>query len=533
LAIEEAEIEDPESILRKRRRIDTKRGVEQSQLQADALTRGNIERLNRNTQLHSVNATCRSGSSLGQESPDKEISSTIKGLDPEVAFGLKWGYLPPLDDDTLAILDALFAHQPAMSEALQKVRPQFEMGLGCRNVQLDESEMLDPRQTHILNTLPQEQDWETDEERKTYETLWALDQANCMGHSNEAIFQRTMMMNLIARHCLIYRRDTSRLRLLEISVEEFWTCSPAPSRAFVEGEGSLLTKPKPDLAVSFCRERLLSDLSWISLPLATQSLASYENLRHTARRKVFHFLTIEAKKGMTSTADSAALLQSLNNASQSLYNMYEFFREAGSDHEQKFFEEVRFFSVVATTEGLTFRIHRATRVTEEADRVTDGYPLRFLYRVFKRLQSDINYNRDTVLETLKPILLAYAEETLFRLLKAAAEAIREKFLNNKDAKKTRQTIGYDLYGDSKPSKKSKKSLQGSKPTYSRGDKMSVDELNRSSAASVRDSSMRSGTTTPKVSRIKQKKRRRGPSGTRPSSLSNDSEIYSHKRQKRH
>ena len=88
MAIEEAEIEDPESILRKRRRIDTKRGVEQSQLQADALTRGNIERLNRNTQLHSVNATCRSGSSLGQESPDKEISSTIKGLDPEVAFGL-------------------------------------------------------------------------------------------------------------------------------------------------------------------------------------------------------------------------------------------------------------------------------------------------------------------------------------------------------------------------------------------------------------------------------------------------------------
>lgn len=185
---------------------------------------------------------------------------------------------------------------------------------------------------------------------------------------------------------------------------------------------------------------------------------------------------------------------------------------------------MRFFSVVATTEGLTFRIHRATRVIEEADRVTDGYPLRFLYHVFKRLQSGINYNRDTVLETLKPILLAYAEETLFRLLKAAAEAIREKFLNNKDAKKTRQTIGYDLYGDSKPSKKSKKSLQGSKPTYSRGDKMSVDELNRSNAASVRDSTMRSGTTTPKVSRSKQKKRRRGPSGTRPSSLSNNSET---------
>ena len=161
--------------------------------------------------------------------------------------------------------------------------------------------------------------------------------------SNEAIFQRTIMMNLIARHCLIYRRDTSRPRLLEISVEEFWTCPPALSRAFVESEGRLLTKPKPDLAISFYRDRLLPDLSWISLPTATQSLASYENLRLPAWGKVFHFLTIEAKKGMTSTTDSAALLQNLNNASQSLYNIYEFFREAGSNHEQDFFEKVRFF----------------------------------------------------------------------------------------------------------------------------------------------------------------------------------------------
>ena len=428
-----------------------------------------------------------------------------------------------------------------MSEALQKVKPQFEMGLGSRNVQLDESESLDPRQNQILNTLPQDQAWETDEERRTYETLWALDEANCMGQSNEAIFQRTIMMNLIARHCLIYRRDTSRPRLLEISVEEFWTCSPAPSRAFVEGGGSLLTKPKPDLAVSFCRERLLPDLSWISLPFATQSLASYESLCYPARRKVFHFLVIEAKKGMSSTADPAALLQSLNNASQSLYNMYEFFREAGSDHEQKFFEEVRVFSIIATTEGLTFRIHRATRVTEEADMVTDGYPLRFLYRVLKRLQFGIDYDRRAVLEILKPILLAYAEETFFRLLKAAAEAIREKLMHNKDAKIRRQTIGYDLYGDSKPSEKSKKNPQGSKSTYNRGDVMSADGVPgalirapiQSSAASVRDSSMRSGTMTPKESHIKRKRRCRSRSDNGTSKSTNNSELHGPKRRKKH
>lgn len=535
MAIKEAEIEDPESILRKRRKIGTNRGGEQQQLQATPLTRSNLEKLNRTTQPHPVSAS---------SSGDKETFSRIQGLDPEVAFGLKWGYLPPLDEYTLAILGAIYTHQPAMSEALQILLPKFETGLGDRNVQLRESRMLDPLQDQILNTLPQDQVWETDEERKTYETLWASDEANCMGFSNEAIFQRTVMMNLIARHFLIYRRDSSRPRLLEISVEEFWTCPPAPSRAFVQGAGSLLTKPKPDLAVSFSRDMLLPDLSWIGLPHETQCLASYEGLRHAAQDKVFHFLTIEAKKGLTSTANSPALLQNLNNASQSLYNMYEFFREAGPDHEQKFFEEVRFFSVVATTEGLTFRIHRAIRSTEKADMVTTGYPLQFVYRVFKRLQSGVNYNRGAVLEILKPILLAYAEETLFKLLKAAAQAIREKFMNVAGAKLQRQLEGYDFYGVCKPYMNSKQNKQGSKPgkktqgsksTNHQSENLLAHAMGQSRLASQQDSSMRSETTaTAKVSQIqKQKKRGRGPSDEGRSRDSNKLEFDSPKRPKRH
>jgi len=496
------------------------------------LTRSNLAILDHSVHSNLINAPSQSGSSPGVESPDEETSSRINDIYPEVAFDVKWGYLPPLNEDTLAILGVIFADQPEMSEALKKVsKPQFEIGLGSRNVHLDESGSLDPRQNQIMQSLPQNQAQETEEERHTYETLWALDEANCLGQSNEAIFQRTVMMNIISRHCLIYKRDASRSRILEISVEAFWTCPPAPSRAFVEGQGSLLTKPKPDLAVSFCRERLLPDLSWISLPIATQSLASYENLRQHARRKVFHFLTIEAKKGMTSTADSAALLQSLNNASQSLYNMYEFFREAGSKHEEKFFEEVRFFSIVASTEGLTFRIHRATRVMEKADLVTDGYPLQFVYRVFQRLQVGINYNRDAVLETFKHILLGYAERDLFKLLKAAAEAIREKFLNDIRAKRQRQMIGYDFYGDSKPPKKLTQKSQGSNSIYVGGGAMSVDEgrgdsindLTQSRAISVQDLPMRSGTTTPKVSHNKGKKRRRSRSDDGPSRNSNGSE----------
>ena len=357
-AIATAEIQDPELNLRNRCRNKSTKGVEQRQLQVDLLTRSNLEKLNRSVQPDLVNTTSQSGSSLSKESPDEKASSEIQEIDPEIAFDLQWGYLPPLDNDTLAILGVFFAGQPAMSDALEKMStPQTEIGLRCRNIRLDESESADPFQNQILQFLLQDQDWESDEERNTYEKLWALDEANCLGQSNEAIFQRTIMMNLIARHCLTYKRDASSPRAFEISVEEIWSCLPTPSRAFVEGEGSLLTKPKPDLAVSFSRESLLPDLFWISLPISTQSLASYETLRYPAWRKVFHFLTIETKRGLTSTANSIALLQSLNNASQSLYNMYEFFREAGSEHEKNFFEQVRFFSIVASTEGLTIRVH--------------------------------------------------------------------------------------------------------------------------------------------------------------------------------
>ncbi len=59
--------------------------------------------------------------------------------------------------------------------------------------------------------------------------------------------------------------------------------------------------------------------------------------------------------------DIAGKHQSLNNTSLALHNMYEFFKDAGPNHEKKFFPKVRFFSVVASTEGLNIRIRRATR----------------------------------------------------------------------------------------------------------------------------------------------------------------------------
>jgi hypothetical protein len=161
-------------------------------------------------------------------------------------------------------------------------------------------------------------------------------------------------MFLIARHCLIYRPykiDGKGKRCLDFSVEEPWTCWPMPTRAY-EKKINFLTQPKPDLAVGVVRDAIISDYLWNNMPESTQQLACYEK-----SERIFHFCTIKAKKSFLSPDDIVARNQSLNNASQALYNMFEFFQDTGEDHTKKFFDHVRFFSVVVSTEGLTIRIH--------------------------------------------------------------------------------------------------------------------------------------------------------------------------------
>lgn len=223
---------------------------------------------------------------------------------------------------------------------------------------------------------------ETDEERKWHEQLWMSDQAKCNERTNEALFQRTLMMSLIARHALIYDRDTSDESCLDFSVEETWTCPPMPTRAY-QMNARFLTQPKPDLAVCFRRKAVIPELLWYNLPRATRHLVCYESSGECTER-VFHFFTIEAKKATIGSCDSVGKCQSLNNASQALHNMYEFFKDAGPQHEDTFFAQVRFFSVVASNGGLTIRIHRATREIGSdwgfIMRDRPDYPLRFEYQ---------------------------------------------------------------------------------------------------------------------------------------------------------
>ena len=380
--------------------------------------------------------------------PDEEASLVEQPTDPEEAFNRKWGYLPPLDEEAAAIIDAIIMNPANAIDSARRnpTSSDFHQGLRRRNVSLGESMTPDVYAASI-NSLPQISLQETDAERESYERLWTLDRAKCMNGSNEALFQRTLMMSFIARHCLIYGQGATGPLYLDFSVEELWTCPPMPTEDYcLSNKG--LTQPKPDLAVCFSRKMLIPDGLWLKMPDATQRLASYEKPDELGQSRAFYFFTIEGKRSQTTLDDNTARYQSLNNASQALHNMFEFFHDAGPRHREKFFSEVRFFSAVASTEGLNVRIHRATQFAEndsEDDFVIPGYPLRFEFREFARIPKD-GFDRETVLELFGKILDGYAVKRLHGLLKDAAKDLMEKLNKNPEERQLRQDLNFYRHG---------------------------------------------------------------------------------------
>jgi hypothetical protein len=252
------------------------------------------------------------------------------------------------------------------------------------------------------------------------------------------------------------------------------------------------------------------------MPNATRQLACYENMTEAGRARVFHFCTIEAKKSLTSTEDNVGKRQSLNNASQALHNMFEFFRDAGPRHEEIFFDQVRFFSVVASTEGLTIRIHRAIRDsgTEQGFIIPKSsdwpeYPLRFEHQVFSKVTKE-NFDRKLVLEAFAKMLLGYGVNELHLLLQDAAKDLMAKLNEDPTEKALRDNEHFYRYGQTEiPTSSRKPTPAVPAQTLSATQDMSVD----------RD---RSRTTTPGQSGSF--KRSKGAGTKRPRSLSSKDNL---------
>jgi hypothetical protein len=125
--------------------------------------------------------------------------------------------------------------------------------------------------------------------------------------------------------------DTAEQPLLEYAVGTVWRCPPMPTHAECREE-RFLTCPKPDLAVGFCRQELFQNCDWNSFPETTQKLICYEGV--WPHDRAFYFLTIEMTGRGNGVDDPIALNRCLNNASQALHNMYEFFKEADREIEE-------------------------------------------------------------------------------------------------------------------------------------------------------------------------------------------------------
>ena len=389
-------------------------------------------------------------------------SSDTTDIDPQEEFSYKWGYLPPLGEEAEHIITAVLEN-PELVKIMVRIGPNsrgFRYGLEKRNVVISESRDPDPRADEIGGASLKGFLEETADQQQVYEDLWRLDRDKCNVSSSEALFQRTLMISLIAQHSLMYRQNTDETQLLNFVVEEPWNCLPMPTKAVWRvpehraHDFKFLTQPKPDLAVCFDKNLLLPEDIWVTLPQATQALACFEN-SDAATSRIFHFLTVEAKKAILNINEPKALHQSLNNASQALHNMFEFFRDAGPRHEEIFFEKVRFFSIVANGEGLLIRIHRAIQLSPKDSRLfvmpdEPNYRLRFVYRTFESIKGIDQYNRARVLEAFKKIL-KYAMDDLSQWIRDAASDLADKL--EKDPQAFTERCESNFYRYSQPSPK--------------------------------------------------------------------------------
>lgn len=444
----------------------------------------------------------------GEESEDE--SSQGSALNSQERFNHKWGYVPPLDEETTRIIEAIIKN-PARAETMVGISPgkqEFLSGLHNRNVLSDPSTHLDPREEEMQSISLEGFLQETQEQETSHEELWKSDKAKCTPDSSEALYQRTLMISLIARHVLIYQFDSSKEQIFDFSVEEPWGCLPMPSRllwAIPKGEKSeakFLTQPKPDLAVCFKREAVISNRMWKTLPEPTKGLACFENSSSNASR-VFHFLAVEAKKAMLDLDSPQALHQCLNNASQALHNMFEFFRDAGPEHEQVFYNKVRFFSLVANRKGIIVRIHRAIRKPDDAspwelvmpDR--PDYRLEFEFREFQRIGDADEFSRKKVLEVVKKIL-KYAMDDLFKMINTAASKLVQNLEKDLGLYRARREADFYSYGQPNPkSSKSSRHTSVVPSTIGDGVQRQFQSAYLGSNCAPSDQSMAGGQTTPK------------------------------------
>ncbi|KAJ2993907.1 hypothetical protein NUW58_g1186 [Xylaria curta] len=241
----------------------------------------------------------------------------------------------------------------------------------------------------------------------------------CKHSANEAVFQRTIMMSILNYH--------------QISDKFDFTCKGQWSLhdnyyALPSTEENSISTPKPDIAIFFRFDSLVGrGASWKSTPIPDH-LKPCMNPDGSIQR-CFPFIFIEAKKGFHDL--TPALMANMHSASQALFNIYAWMSEAR--HQDKFFSDVRLFSIAINAKEFALRVHRA-RVAEE------GEGLEFCY---DDICGGHAYKRDDVCNLIRNILVGYAETTLLDVLKSSVLAVLQNQRQIQALKRKGEVAGLD------------------------------------------------------------------------------------------
>ena len=215
--------------------------------------------------------------------------------------------------------------------------------------------------------------------------------------SNEAMLQRTIMIEIIDRHQLHH--------FLTFNSEGQW--KQHYSDCLISTDSDVVTLPKPDLNVSF------------KLDSFDKSAPIPGNLKQSFRPdstgqkygRCFPFLFFEVKRATDNL--EVALMANLHSASQALLNIYAWMVRA--QHAEIFFEKVRVFSFVFNAQALSVRMHRATR-----------HEHTLLQYHFVELVEFNKYSKDQVCLLVRNILEKYAIQELHPVLKSSFHIVTDE-----------------------------------------------------------------------------------------------------------
>jgi hypothetical protein len=223
--------------------------------------------------------------------------------------------------------------------------------------------------------------------------------------SNEAVFQRTVLMSIIDRWRLT--------DMFDFNCEGHWSLQgkhfPLPS---TQGPSDKISGPKPDLAIFFNFESLIGrDPLSNSAPIPPDLTTCIRP--DTSFHRCFPFVFIEAKKGFHDL--TKALYANMHSASQALLNIYAWMERVG--HDDAFFNDVRLFSIAINAEKAVVRIHRAQKLDDE-----EG-----LVYLFDDICTLHEYGRDEICILIRNILLKYGAAKLRGILKTTFDEVSRQY----------------------------------------------------------------------------------------------------------